>query len=357
MKAVILAGGSGTRLWPLSKKEKPKQFQPIVSSRSLFQEAIDRLDFLNPKDIYIALNKEHYFEVKKQAKDIPEKNLIIEPDLRDTASCIGLAAVYIGKKHKNEVMSIIYADHLVKNTNEFREKLKIAEYLAKKEHTINIIEVKANYPNPHLGYVKIGKLLKEIKGHEIYSLEKFIEKPEKKIAEKFLTSYKYLWNTGYFVWRIQDILKEYQKHLPKTYEKLIKIQKSIGTEKEETDIAKYYPQLEKISIDYGIMEKIDRNKVRIIPSDLGWSDIGNFEALFNELVKGKKDNLCKGKSLSLDTQSSVIYNFEDKLIATLGLKDFIIVNTSDSLLIYPKEKGGDLKKLLEKIGKKYQNLM
>lgn len=357
MKALILAGGTGTRLWPLSREKKPKQFQSLISDKTLFQEAIGRLSFLSFRDIYVAVNSEHYEEILKEAPKIPKENIIVEPALRDTASAIGLATIMIGKKFPNEVMSIIYADHLIKNREEFVKKLKIAEKVAKSEHTINIIEVKATYPNTNLGYVKIGKMLKELDGEEIFSFEKFIEKPDRKTAETFLRSYRYLWNTGYFVWRIKDILKEYQRHLPETYRKLMVLKKALGKPDEKKIIETIYPSMEKISIDYGIMEKVDPKRVRIIPADLGWSDIGNFEALFYELAENEESNVTKGKSINIGTKGSIIYNFGGKIVTTVGLKDTIIINTDDAILICDKKSSKNVKALIQELKKKYPKIL
>ena len=357
MKAVILAGGTGTRLWPLSRQKKPKQFQKLVSNRTLFQEAVARLNFLNPKDIYVALNQENLAEVRRQAPKIPRRNLIVEPALRDTASCIGLAAVHLHQKFPDETMAVIYADHLIQNTKEFQQKLKIAAKLAQAKNTLNIIEVKAKFPNVHLGYVKIGKMLTEKNNVKIYSFKKFVEKPNLKTAQKFAKDFHYLWNTGYYVWRIDQILKQYQKYLPQTYRRLKTIQRSLGTKQEKTVIAREYPKLQKISIDYAIMEKVDPKLVRIIPADLGWSDIGSFEALHNELTQNPKDNLVKGKFIGLENQNNLIYNFGPQTIAGLGLKNLTIINTPDAILICPKNRGQEIKKLVEKMREQNPRLL
>ncbi|MDP2625274.1 MAG: sugar phosphate nucleotidyltransferase [Candidatus Peregrinibacteria bacterium] len=353
MKAVILAGGTGTRLWPLSRKNKPKQFQSLASNKTLFQEAVSRLNFLKSEDIYIATNAEFVKEVKKQAPMIPIKNIIVEPALRDTASCIGLAAAVIAKEHPNEVMAVIYADHLIKDQIKFKKKLRAAEKLAHEENTLNIIEVKAKFPNVNLGYVRIGKMLRMIDDQEVYSFEKFIEKPDLKTAKKFLQSYKYLWNTGIYVWKVETILNEYKKNLPDTYKKLMKMQNALGTPKEKAVIGKEYPTCEKISIDYAIMEKVDPTEVRIIPSNLGWSDIGTWQSLHDEVAKNPTANITKGNEMHFNTEGSIIYNSEDKkLVVAVGLKDMAIINTKDAILICDKHHSQDIKKVVEALKKK-----
>lgn len=359
MKAVILAGGSGSRLWPLSRQNKPKQFQKLMSNQTLLQDTLDRMNFLKPADIYISTNFEYKSIVEEQIKNrIPAKNIIVEPYLRDTAPCIGLAATWLALKNPQEVMSIIYADHLIQNQTELIKKLKLAEKLAKSENTLNIIEVKAKYPNINLGYVKIGKMLKEIDGIQVFAFERFTEKPDIELARQFLQSYKYLWNTGLYVWKIDTILKKYKKYQPKTYNQLMKIQKYIGTDKEQQALEKYYPKCEKISIDYGIMEKVNPKEVRIIPAELDWSDIGTWESIFTETTHDQKSNLIKAQHIGIDTHGSLIYGDKRKLIATIGIKDCVIVETDDALLVCKKDRSHEVKKLIEKLKKShYKNLL
>jgi mannose-1-phosphate guanylyltransferase len=339
MKAVILAGGGGTRLWPLSTPQMPKQFQKIVSDKTMLEETLSRVDFLRPKDIYLAINKNHLPIIQKLHLKIPSKNIIIEPALRDTAPCIGLAAAIIAKENSNEVMAVIYADHLIKNKKEFQKKLHIAEEIAKKENSLNIIEVTAKEPNTNYGYVKLGKLAKKINGTEIYNLDSFTEKPNAETAKAFIKSKKYLWNTGIYVWKAKTLLDEYKKLIPKTYEKLMEI----ASNPKKTEIL--YPTLEKISIDYAIMEKVDAKKVRIIKADLGWSDIGTFESIFNELSKSKKDNITRGEMKILDCRGCLIYNHTPKPVIAIGLKDIVIIDTRDGLLISDKITGKRIKEI------------
>ncbi|MEK7544902.1 MAG: sugar phosphate nucleotidyltransferase [Patescibacteria group bacterium] len=357
MLILILAGGSGTRLWPLSRKNKPKQFQKLVSDKTLFEETIERVQFAGAKNIFISTNEEYFDEVCKQSKKfgIPKEQIIIEPCLRDTAPCIGLAATIMAKKRSaQEVMAIIYADHLVQEVKIFEKLLKEAEKIAQEKNTLNIIEVKARFPNTSLGYVKIGKLLEERNGVEVYEFEKFIEKPDLKTAKKLLNSYKYLWNTGFYIWKIETILKKFKEHMPKTAKELEKIAKSSNTEKAIQD---FYKNCEKISIDYGIMEKVSPKEVRIIPAELGWSDIGTWESLFDELTNNEKENLTKADIITIDTEGSIIYGPKSKLIATIGIRDLVIVDTGDALLICKKGRSQEVKKIVEQLQKKRKEVL
>lgn len=330
MKAVILAGGGGTRLKPISTPEKPKQFLRLVSNKTLFEQTVERLDFLKPEDIYIAINKIHLKLIKKLAPKIPQKNIIIEPELRNTASCIGFAAAIIEKRHKDEVMAVIYADHLIQKKDEFQKKLKIAEKIAKEENTLNIIEVPAKSPNTNYGYVKLGKLYKKIDSTEIYKLARFTEKPDLKTAKKFVKSGKYLWNTGIYVWKAKTLLEHYKKLKPDTYKKFKKMMLAYDTPNQNKIIKTIYPTLEKISIDYAIMEKVNPSQIRVIKADLGWSDIGNWEAVYNQLKSQK--NTSKGDIKLLPKGKTPP---KGKIIET-GIKNLVLIKEKENLYLYKK---------------------
>ncbi|MFC1810556.1 mannose-1-phosphate guanylyltransferase [Patescibacteria group bacterium] len=351
MKAVILAGGVGTRLWPLSRKQKPKQFQKLTSDLTMLQETYERVKHLGDENIYIATNEDFFEDIIAQLPQISHDNIILEPALRDTATCIGYAAMRLSiGAEPGEVMAIIYADHLVKDPDQFRAKLEVAEKVARDERTLNIIEVKARFPNVNLGWVKVGKPLDKVDGHEVQEFKGFTEKPDLKKAKKFMSDGDYLWNTGMYVWRIDTILEKYKKHMPETYEKLMKIKDSIGTDKEEVQVRENYIECEKISIDYAIMEKVSEGEVRIIPADFGWSDVGTWESIHDELAIDRDDNIVQGNHIGIDTNGSVVRTDNpNKIIATIGLEDIVVVDTPDALLICPKKRSQDVKKMVEKL--------
>ncbi|MBI4994218.1 mannose-1-phosphate guanylyltransferase [Candidatus Peregrinibacteria bacterium] len=340
MKAVILAGGTGTRLWPLSRDLKPKQFHTFTGNKTMLQQTYERLCFLNPRDIFVATNAQYADIVKRQLKKLPAENLIIEPAMRDTGPAICFAAARLknlGFRH--EVMAIVYADHLIQKSEEFKITLLVAAAHIKKSNKLGVIAIRAKSPNPHLGYIKIGKLINGLsdKKLEIYELEKFVEKPSIKTAKKFMLSYKYFWNTGLYMWKVGTILEKFKTHAPVIFK---------TAQNEKT-----YAQSPKISIDYAIMEKIAPKNVHVMPADLGWNDIGNWAALYEELTKKENDNLSVGRHLSIETKGSVVIGGYGKLIVTHGVKNLIIVDTPEALLVMPKEKAQDVKKIIEELKK------
>lgn len=346
MKAVILAGGGGSRLWPLSTPEVPKQFQRLVSKKTMLEETINRLDFLKAEDIYIAINEKHYRLVQKLCPQIPERNIIIEPAMRDTAPCIGLAASIIASRYPEEVMAVIYADHLIQNKKEFQKKLQLAEVIAQKENTLNIIEVDAKTPNTNYGYVKIGQAIPEYE--EVYQFDSFKEKPDQETAEKFLKAGNFLWNTGIYVWKADTLLKHYEKLQPQMYQQLQKIKKAFNSQTQDATINALYPELEKISLDYAIMEKVSPSDVRIIKADLNWSDIGTWEAIWEQLPKTASENVVRGKVTLLDCRDSLVYGDTEKEVTVIGLDDIVVVNTDDGLLICKKGQGKRIKEISTK---------
>jgi mannose-1-phosphate guanylyltransferase len=343
MKAVILAGGGGTRLWPLSTLERPKQFQKLVSEKTMLEETIERLDFLDASDIYIAINEKHIGLTRDLCPNIPEENIIIEPALRDTSSCIGFAAAIIEKRHPGEVMAVIYADHLIKNKEDFQEKLKLAEEIALKENTLNIVEVTAHEPNPNYGYVKLGECLDP--DQEIYMIDCFKEKPDVETAKKFLESGDYLWNTGIYVWKASTLLEKYKELQPETHQKFATMAEAYDTDEQKTVVATHYPTLEKISIDFAIMEKVDTSEIRILKADLGWSDVGTWEAIWEELTSSQEANIERGEVKLIDCKGSTVYSDSDKKVAVIGLEDIVVIDTPEGLLVCKKEDSKRVKEI------------
>ena len=343
MKFLILAGGVGSRLWPLSTQEKPKQFQSFISEKTLLQEAFDRLDFANSEDIFVATNQEYFNLVQEQLPHLKDHQIITEPTLRDTGPSMAFAIKYLQSLFgDDETVSIIYADQMIKDKEEFKQKLLFGHQLAAQENKFVIIEVKAKYPNPNLGYVKIGNLIRQENGIEIYELDHFTEKPDYETAKKFVESFKYLWNTGFYIWKTGTFLEQIKLHAPEIHQILNQI----------TDFKNclaHYESFPKISLDYALMEKMDPKNVLIIPAELGWSDIGTWNTLYEELVDEIGANLTEGEVHHLETKNSIVINKEpNKKVVLINIDNLVVVNTPTEILICHKSEDKRIKEILEK---------
>lgn len=344
MKILILAGGTGTRLWPVSRKKSPKQIKPLLGKNTLLKDTVLRVKKgFGAKDIYLSVNQE---QLKAMAKDlgkmIPKENYIVEPVKRDTAAAIGLASVFFCKKNPREIVATVNSDHYVKNTKEFLRTLKTAERVVKKypKHLV-LIGLNPTYPETGYGYIKLAKSVDQFGQDKIFTVEGFKEKPDLKIARQYLKSWAYLWNPAYFVFQPETMLDLFKKHLPDHYRILMKIKN------QPKQLAKEFKKIKKISIDYGIMEKA--GKMLCLPASFDWADIGHWRTIHQALAKRKSDNIVKGKHIHLDSKGNLIYSYSNKLVATVGVRNFIIIETDDALLICPKNRAQEVKKIVEEL--------
>ncbi|MDP2632449.1 MAG: sugar phosphate nucleotidyltransferase [Candidatus Curtissbacteria bacterium] len=352
LKIALFCGGTGTRMWPASRREKPKQFQPLVGRESMFQQAVRRIKKGFPiKDVFVITGRPYVGLVVQQAPDLPLENVIIEPEMRDTLAAVGYAAAVLDKKFKNPIVASLWAaDHLVKNGEEFIKALKAAYEFVENTGKIVSIDVRPTYPNIHVGYIQIGKMIKKLNSLAFFEYVKHIEKPDLATAKKLVVGWEYLWHAGYKVWRTQKMLSLYKKHTPKVYDGLIKIQKSWGSDNQEETVKKIYPDFEKISVDYAIFEKMSPEELAVLSADLGWSDIGAWNVLKDELSENANDNVVQGDVFDIDSRDCLIYaNTPDKVVATIGLEGLIIVDTPDGLLVSHKDRISEVKKIIEKL--------
>lgn len=359
MKVVIFAGGVGTRLWPLSRKNTPKQFEKIVGDKSTLQLAFDRLqpDF-KPEDIYLSTGKKYEATVREHLPQIPPENFIFEPEMRDVGPAVGVAMGIVGKDNPEEPVAIIWSDHFMKKERRFREVLGFAEGIVKKDkNSLIFIGQRARFANQNLGWIEFGDEVGEIRGTKIFRFKKLIYRPSLEDAQMFLESQTYAWNPGYFVTTPQFLLDQYEKFSPDLWKGIKQIQDAVGTSEYEKVLEEIYPTFEKISFDNAILEKIDSKYVSVIAADLGWSDVGAWEALKEALAEKTDENVTRGKVLLEEASDNLIFNYTDQLVVGIDLSKMIVINTDDVLLVCTKDSVPKIKKLVESLkGTEHENL-
>ena len=334
MYAVIMAGGSGTRLWPKSRIKKPKQLFALINQDSMIKNTVDRLLPAVPKEkVFVATNIK---QVKELKKHIPElsKNIIIEPFIRNTGPCIGFASLFM--KNQEEPTAFLPSDSYIGKEKEFRRVLKRAGEVAEKDYLVTI-GIRPTDPETGLGYIKMGKPIED----EVYNVEKFVEKPNLETAKKYLASGKYLWNAGIFIAKPKVILNLFKELSPGIYKRLQKIKQN------PKNLEKEYQKMENISFDYTVTERA--KKIAVVPGDFDWSDIGNWAKLLEILSKEIGENVVIGcEHFGVDTTGCLIHGTE-RFVATVGLKDVIVVDTPDVVLVCHKDKAQDVRKIVEKL--------
>lgn len=361
MKAIIFAGGVGTRLWPLSRKNSPKQFEKIISNSSMLQLAVERLlSQFKAEDIYITTGKQYEETVNEQLPFIPRGNIIVEPATRDVGPAVGLVSALFVKKHPNEPIAILWgSDHLVREKQLFNKVLQLAGKIIKK-HNKRIIFVgqKPRFASQNLGWIEFGSRIGKSQGINLYEFKGFKYRPGLKTAEKFFKDRCHAWNLGYFVTTPFFLWNLFKQFAPEIYKKLEIIQNSVDTDRYQAVLEKVYPTIEKISFDNAVLEKLDPHLALVISENLGWSDVGAWEALQEALTHYPEDNVKKGKVYLADSKGSLVYNFDkEKLVVGIDLEDNIIVNTHDVILITKKDSVPKIKELVKSFeGTEYEKL-
>ncbi|MGB9706632.1 MAG: mannose-1-phosphate guanylyltransferase [Microgenomates group bacterium] len=353
LKIVIFCGGYGTRMWPMSRQKFPKQFLPLVGDKSFFQLTVKRVRIGFPLErIFFSVPADQAHFVSKQIKGVKKENIIAEPERRDTLGAVALATAFIAKKFPQSLMAAIWGgDHLVKNEKRFIRLLKLACQVCLRRDVLVKIDVRPEFPATSLGWVKIGRPLEKIGGYTLYDFEKFIEKPNFKKAQAMLKKGGYLINTGYYVWRPEKVLALLRKYNPSCYSRIIKIQEAIGTKEEQKVLKREYSQIEKTSVDFGLFEKLPPESFGVFCADLGWSDIGTWDLLYEKLARGQRENVTKGEVISFDSQGNLVYLPKGKVAGIIGVENLIIVDTKDGLLVCKRGRGGEVKKLVEYLKK------
>lgn len=336
--AVIMAGGGGTRLWPLSRGGRPKQMLSLTEDRSLFQLAVDRLEGIFPPERILVMTVEDQVPaLQEQAPEIPSENFLLETMPRGTASVVGYAAAILDHKHPGSVMAVLTADHIIGNLKLFRQVLEAAYRVAGENYLVTM-GITPTYPATGYGYIRQGKCLGREEVLEVFRAVRFTEKPDPERAEQMLSTGDYSWNSGMFFWRTDAILEEISRQMPELHSQLGLIKEAWDTAERESVIREVWPQIQPQTIDFGIME--NARKVAVIPAkDLGWNDVGSWEALFDLLPADEDGNIVQGSEhISLNTSGTIIYGKENpRTVVTIGASNLVVVDTEDILMICSRD--------------------
>jgi len=343
--AVIMAGGRGTRFWPISTPQRPKQLLTIFERRTMVEVTQQRVDPLIPLLQHrIVTIVEQVPMIQKQVPSLDDSNFIIEPTSKNTAPCIGLAAVRLMKQDPDALMVVLPADHIIDDEEKFQGALSRAISIVDERDAIVTIGIKPVRPETGYGYIQYQSEEVEPGVHRVVT---FAEKPNRDTAERFLQSGEFLWNSGIFVWSARRIVSEIEEHLPELYAALMEIMNAIGTDSEEERVRRAYQSIKPISIDYGVMERT--RDAYVIVGDFNWSDIGSWDEFYRSSEKDSQGNALRGQVFTLDTQDSFIISETDKPVAVIGMDSVIVIQTDEGLLICPRDRDQDVREIVEKI--------
>ena len=342
--ALIMAGGVGSRFWPQSTPENPKQFLSLVSEKAMIQMTYDRMKKIVPKEkIFIVTNYNYVDKVKEQIPEIKDINIITEPCSRNTAPCILLSTIYIKNIYKNANIVCVSSDSHIENENKFIDDIVLAnEFVTKKQDAIVTIGIKPTRPETSYGYIKY-----EHSDDKVLKVSRFVEKPNLELAKKYYESKEYLWNAGMFIFNAESILKEFENNVPKEYNLLINLPKHINSEYYKF-LNENYEKCEKISIDYAVMEK--SNNVYTIPTEIGWDDIGTWNSVERYIPKDERDNVLKGNIKAIDSNNNIVYA-NNKKVVLLDVENIFCIDSDDVIIVGKKESLNKVYTLKDKLEK------
>lgn len=346
---LILAGGKGSRLYPLSRADQPKQFLKLINDKSFLVNTVDRIiPIIDRDNIYVVTNMDYREKVKNELIGIKEENIFVEPANKETATCIGLSAVKLLKQDANAVMVVLPSDHYIQGEKNYIDTLSQAIEMANKRRCIVTLGIEPNRPETGYGYIEMGE--RTTGNIATYRVARFTEKPNSEVAKDFILKGTYLWNSGMFVFRADVILREIEKYLPKLHKPLMEIYKSLGEENEDEVIKEQYELIDGISIDFGVMQKT--RKAYVLKCDFDWDDMGSFGALSRLLNTYRNNNISKNVYIDECENCSI---FGDKnLIIGFGIKDLVVVDAGDVILVMDKNKDQEIKHLLNKLNENKQ---
>lgn len=341
---VVMAGGSGMRFWPLSREARPKQFLDLCGNDKMINLTIDRLEgIVNRENLFVVTNEKQADTLQQITEGrVEAEHILKEPAARNTAACIGYAAVELIHKYGDGIMCVLASDHYIKEEDSYRQVLKKAIHLAETTDRLITIGIKATFPSTGYGYIK-SHLAEE---GDWRIVDEFVEKPQADTARAYVESGEYVWNSGMFVWKASTILEKFRQLLPDIYDYIMQIKEAMGTPEEKKALREIYPCIPKISIDYGIMERTEG--VLMVEGDFGWNDIGSWDAL--EVVRNADENgnILHGEHVMVNSRNCICYT-EDKLIAVVGVEDLIIVESEGAILVCAKEYAQNTKNVVEKL--------
>jgi len=374
IQAVVLAGGRGTRFWPRSRTRAPKQLLNIVGKDTMLEQTVERLlHLIPPQHIWTVTNAEQAAAVKKQLPAAARKHVLTEPLGRNTAAAIGLAAIHIRHAAKSDaLMAVLPSDQFIADTEKYHRIVRAALEVAREPGCMVVLGIPPTRPETGFGYVeRMGEALHSL-GFPVYAVRRFTEKPKLETAQEYIASGDYQWNAGMFFWRVSTFLENLKRFLPKTHESLGSLAETIGKKTYERRLRAIYPKLENISVDYAILEPSTRpnetdagantargpdgpsSKVFVIPAEIGWSDIGSWAAVYELLTKQSGDNYLAGSGLTLDASGNFLYS-PSKFVAAIGIRDLVVVDTSDALLIVPRDRAQDVARLVKSLEERKLN--